>query len=56
MDYKGAFRKVKRASKEFGSTAKLVGYQVPKEIVKRAVSHRYTHERVFGEKLPKKRK
>lgn len=45
---------VKSAMKNFGSTAKLVGYKLPKEIAKRAVSHSYTANKIFNGKIKMK--
>lgn len=49
-------KKIKKAIKEIAGTTKLLTYNLPKEIAKRAISPSYTHKQVFGEPMPKKKK
>jgi len=46
---------IKRKLKNLAGTAKLVGYDVPKEILKRTFSSSYTHKKVFGDSFGKKK-
>lgn len=41
---------MKKKIKEFGKAMKIVGYDFPKEVIKRVVSPSYTHSKIFGKK------